>query len=64
MTRNFEAFLKLDDSKYRDKYVVIVKGKVAGSGMDVERLLKATRHKFPKEIPLVAKIPKEEILVL
>lgn len=64
MTKNFEAFLKLDESKYRDKYIVIVKGKVVGSGMDIEKLLKTVRDKFPKQVPLVAKIPEEEILVL
>ena len=64
MTKNFQAFLKVDDSKYRDKYIVIAKGKVVGKGKDIEKLLGRAKKKFPDEIPLVAKIPEEEVLVL
>jgi len=64
MSKNFQAFLKLDKKGLENKYVVIVKGKVIGKGKDIEKLLSVTKKRFPKEIPLVAKIPSEEVLIL
>ena len=64
MTKNFEAFLKLDKSKFQNKYVIIVKGKVVAKGEDIERMVALVRKKYPEETPLVAKILDERMLVL
>lgn len=64
MSENFEAFMELDESQYINEYVVIVKGKMVAHGDDAEKLLKEARKQFPEEIPLIAKIPSEEALVL
>ena len=61
---NFKAFMELDESQYINEYVVIVKGKVVAHGQDAEKLLYEVRKQFPQEIPLIAKIPPEEVLVL
>ena len=62
--KNFQAFTKLDRGKYKDNYVIIIDGKVRFWGRDIKRLLKKTKEKYPDKIPLVAKIPKEEVMVL
>lgn len=64
MSENFKAFMELDESQYINKYVVIVKGKIVSWGEDAEKLLFEVRKQFPQEIPLIAKIPPEETLVL
>ncbi len=64
MSENFKAFLELDESQYVNEYVLIIKGKVVAHGEDAERLLSEVRKQFPEEIPLIAKIPPEEVLVL
>lgn len=64
MTKNFEAFLKLDKSKFRNKYVIIVKGKVVAKGEDIEKRVAQVSKKYPEETPLVAKILDEKMLVL
>ena len=64
MSKNFEAFLKLDTRRYVNRYVVLVKRRVAASGQDLPALLKRVKKKFPHEIPFVAKIPQRGMLVL
>ena len=64
MTKNFQAFLKLDKTKYLNEYVVIIDEKIISSGKDIVSMLKAARKKFPKKTPFVAKIPEKSVLVL
>ncbi|MFH1778314.1 MAG: DUF5678 domain-containing protein [Candidatus Omnitrophota bacterium] len=64
MSENFQAFLKLDTSKFVNQYVVIVNKKLFATGQDIERMLKKAREKYPGKIPFVAKIPDKELLVL
>jgi len=63
MTKNFEAFLKLDKTKLQNKYVVIIKGQVVAQGEDIERMLTQARKKYSQDIPLVAKILDERMRV-
>lgn len=64
MTKNFQAFLKLDKSKLTNKYVVMVDSKVVETGKDIQALLKKARNKYPTKTPFVAKIPSRELLIL
>jgi len=63
MSANFEAFLKLDTSRYANQYMVLVKRRVVGSGHDLSALLKRIRKKYPRQRPLIAKIPHRGMLV-
>lgn len=64
MTKNFEAFLKLNKSKFQNKYVIIVKGKVVARGENIEKMVAQIMEKYPKETPLGAKILDERMLVM
>ena len=64
MSENFKAFMELDESQYLNEYVIIVQGKVVAHGEDANKLLSEIRSQYPEEIPLIAKIPPEEVLVL
>lgn len=64
MTKNFEAFLKLDKSKYLNEYVVIVDKKLVATGKDIVSMLQTIKRKYPKKVPFVAKIPEKSLLVL
>jgi len=64
MSENFKAFMELDETKYINEYVMIVQGKVVAHGEDAKNLLFEVRTQYPKEIPLIAKIPPEGIVVL
>lgn len=64
MTKNFNAFRTLEKSKYKGKYIIMVDEKVVEEGDNIEDMLHRTRQRFPDKVPLVAKIPKEEVMVL
>jgi len=64
VSKNFQAYLKLEKEGLEEKYVVIIRGKMVEKGRDIEKLLSKVRREYPEEIPLVAKIPSEEVLIL
>jgi len=64
MTKNFKAYLNLDKTGLQNKYVIIVNGKVAAKGEDIENMLAKVKKKYPCNIPFVAKIPDERMLIL
>jgi len=64
MSSNFQTYCDLDKQDLHNKYVVIVKRKVVAQGEDIEGMLKKARRDYPNEIPFVAKVPDENMLVL
>ena len=64
MTRDFEAYLRLDKTDLKNKYVIIVNGQVVAKGENIENMLKRVKRKYPNEIPFVAKVPDERVLIL
>ncbi len=64
MSKNLQAFLKLDKSNLINQYVVIVNKKVVATGTDIETMLKKTKKQYPSQVPFVAKVPDKQVLVL
>jgi len=64
MSENFQAFLKLDTSKYVNEYLVMIDKKVVDHGKDIVSMLKSVRKKYPHKTPFIAKIPEKAVLVL
>jgi hypothetical protein len=64
MTKNFEAYLKLDKTGLENRYVIIVNGEIVAKGEDIENMLDSVRQKYPNKIPFVAKVPDERMLIL
>jgi len=64
MSKNFEAYLRLDKKDLQNKYAVIVNEKVVAKGENIEEILKMVKREYPDEIPFVAKVPDERMLVL
>lgn len=62
-SKEFEFYLKADLSRYKGKYIVIVGHKVVASG-DTAKVWEEVKKKYPAKRPLLAKIPKEDTLVL
>jgi len=54
----------IDLSKYRGKYVAIINKKVVASGADAKEVWAEVKRKYPSKMPELAKISKEETLVL
>jgi len=64
MSENFQAFLKLDTSKYLNQYIVMIDKKVVANGKDIVSMLASVREKYPHKTPFIAKIPEKSVLVL
>ncbi len=64
MSENFQAFLRLNTSKYVNEYLVIIDKKVVAHGKDIVKMLKSVRKKYPHKTPFIAKIPEKAVLVL
>ena len=64
MTDNFKVYLGLDKSGLENQYVIIVNGEVVAKGENIEEMLDNIRQKYPHEIPFVAKVPEERMLIL
>ncbi len=56
--------IRVDLSKYRGKYVAIIDEKVVASGVDAKEVWAEVKRKYPGKTPELAKVSKEETLVL
>ena len=60
----FDFFVKADLKPYRGKYIALVGNKVVASGNTAKEVWQKAKNKYPKKTPTLAKLPKEEALVL
>lgn len=63
-SHEFDFFLHNPLTEYEGKYVAILGKKVISSGMSAKDVWKEALKKYPKSLPTMAKIPKQDILVL
>lgn len=63
-SEEFDYFLQANLRKYRGEYVAIVGKRVAAHGSNAKEVWEKARKKYPHSLPTLAKLPKEEILVL
>ena len=62
-SKEFEFYVKADLSKYEGKYITIVDDKVVASGDNAKDVWNEAKKKTGR-IPTLAKVPKEEALIL
>ena len=62
-SKEFEFYLKADLREYEGKYIAIVENKVVASGENAKEVFDEAKKKTGK-IPTMAKIPREEALIL
>lgn len=60
----FDFFVKADLKSYKGKYIALLGKKVVASGDNAKEVWEKTKAKYPTQIPTLAKLPKEEALVL
>jgi len=66
VNKNFQAYQKLNLFKKGFKpgeYLVIAGGKLFKKGKELEKFLEEARKKYPKETPLVTKVPQRGTFV-
>lgn len=57
-------FVALDFSKYKGRYVAIVRRKIVASGHDAVQVWLEAKKKYPRAQPELLKVSKGETLVL
>ena len=57
-------FASADLTKHKGEYVIILDNKVIFYGKNLNDILKQFREKYPDEVPKIAKIPEENLLVV
>lgn len=62
-SQEFEFYVKADLKLYEGKYVAIVGDKVIASGYNAKEVFDEAKKKTGK-IPTIAKIPREDALIL
>ena len=60
----FDFFVHNPLTKYEGRYVAILGRKVIASGKSAKEVWSEAKKRYPKSLPTIAKIPKEEILVM
>ena len=63
-SNDYEWYVKADLSNYKGKYVVIIDKKVVASGDNAKMVLDFVDAKYPNKRRLLAKVPRDEILIL
>lgn len=63
-SKEFEFYVKANLKEYEGKYIAIVEDQVVASGDNAKKVLEEAKRKFPHKTPALAKIPKEETLIL
>lgn len=64
MSKEFDFFVTTNLKKYQGQYIAIVGRTVAAHGKNAKTVWKEAKRKHPKALPTLAKLPKEEVLVL
>lgn len=62
--KSYEFYVNNDLSEYAGKWVAIIDEQVVASGDNAKVVFEEAQRKFPGRIPALAKIPKEEVLIL
>lgn len=63
-SKEFEFYVKADLKEYEGKYIAIVEDQVVASGNNAKQVMEEAKRKYPDKKPFLAKIPREEVLIL
>ena len=63
-TSDLKWFVHTDLHRYKGEYVIIADKQVFAHGLNLKEMVATFRKKYPGKIPAVAKINKEDVLVL
>lgn len=63
-TPNYQYFLKTDTSRFRGQWIAMSKNKIVAHGKDAKHVYEQATKKYPSTSISLAKVPKEELLVL
>ncbi len=63
-TSDLRWFASMDLHQYKGEYVILADKQVFAHGLNLKEMITTFRKKYPGKVPAVAKINKEDVLVL
>ena len=63
MNKNYQFFMKANIESYIGQWVAICNQKIVSHGKDVKKVFKEAKEKFPKERPLLTRVPDKETMI-
>lgn len=63
MNKNYNFFMKTDLSSYIGKWIAICNEKVVSYGSDAKKVFEEAKKLYPKERPLLTKVPEKETMI-
>ena len=63
MEENYQFFMKTKMDPYIGKWIAICNQKIVSYGKDVKKVFKEAKKKYPKEKPLLTRIPDKETMI-
>lgn len=64
VTSDLQWFAKTNLHQYKGEYVIISDKHIFAHGLNLKEMVATFRKKYPGKVPAVAKINKEDVLVL
>jgi hypothetical protein len=64
VTQNYQAFLRINTERYRGEWIALVGARVVAHGKRADAIYQQAARRYPKQKISLAKIPKEQTLVL
>jgi len=55
--------MKIDISNYIGEWIAVCNQKIVAHGKDVKEVFKEAKLKYPKEKPLITRVPEKETMV-
>ena len=63
-SESYNFFMRMDTRPYIDQWVAIVDNKVVANNKKIKKVLEDVDKKYPKEKPLITKIPSKKAMIL
>ena len=63
MDQNYQFFMKTNVDKFIGQWIAICNNKIVANGKDVKKVFKEARERYPKERPLLTRVPDKETMI-
>ena len=63
MDKNYQFFMKANVNHYIGQWIAICNQKIVSHGKNVKKVFKEAKEKFPKERPLLTRIPDKGTMI-
>lgn len=63
MSKNYQFYMETNVDKYIGEWIAVCNNSIVSHGKDVKKVFNEAKEKFPKERPLITKVPSKETMI-